>query len=109
MFNATKVLSLTILLASLTLQACGGGGGGGSAPVQTPDTTKPVITLNGDANLSIEQGTQYIEANATAVDAVDGSVTVVISGTVGADVGVYTLTYSAVDAAGNSGEHNANR
>ncbi len=103
MFNSTKVLSLTILLASLTLQACGGGGGGGSAPVQTPDTTKPVITLNGDANLSIEQGTQYIEANATAVDAVDGSVTVVISGTVGADVGVYTLTYSAVDAAGNSG------
>ena len=117
MLYQTKFLSLAILLTSLTLQACGGGGSSSSAPVTPPvtpnpgpsepvtpepDTTKPVITLNGDASLSIEQGTAYIEDNATAVDAVDGSVDVVISGTVGADAGVYTLTYTAVDAAGNS-------
>ncbi|MDB9804670.1 glycosyl hydrolase [Porticoccaceae bacterium] len=117
MLYPTKFLSLTILLTSLTLQACGGGGSSSSAPVTPPvtpnpgpsepvtpepDTTKPVITLNGDASLSIEQGTAYIEDNATAVDAVDGSVDVVISGTVGADAGVYTLTYTAVDAAGNT-------
>ena len=115
MLYPTKMLSLAILLTSLTLQACGGGGGGGgsssSAPVTPPvtsdpvtpdpDTTKPVITLNGEANLSIEQGAAYIEANATAVDAVDGSVDVVISGAVDADPGVYTLSYTAADAAGN--------
>ncbi|MBT6114791.1 MAG: DUF5011 domain-containing protein, partial [Porticoccaceae bacterium] len=108
MFNSAKVLSLTIFLASLTLQACGGGGGGGSTPAPTPtpnptpDTTKPIITLNGDASLSIEQGTPYTEANATADDAVDGPVDVVISGTVDTSPGTYTLTYTAVDAAGNS-------
>ena len=115
MLYPTKFASLVILLTSLTLQACGGGGSNSSAPVTPPvtpdpadpvtpdpDTTKPVITLNGDASLSIEQGTAYIEDNATAVDAVDGSVDVVVSGTVGADAGVYTLTYTAVDAAGNS-------
>jgi endo-1,3(4)-beta-glucanase len=107
-FNSAKVLSLTIFLASLTLQACGGGGGGGSTPAPTPtpnptpDTTKPIITLNGDASLSIEQGTPYTEANATADDAVDGPVDVVISGTVDTSPGTYTLTYTAVDAAGNS-------
>ncbi|MBT6593972.1 MAG: DUF5011 domain-containing protein, partial [Porticoccaceae bacterium] len=106
MFNSAKVLSLTIFLASLTLQACGGGGGGGSTPAPTPtpnptpDTTKPIITLNGDASLSIEQGTPYTEANATADDAVDGPVDVVISGTVDTSPGTYTLTYTAVDAAG---------
>ena len=111
MLYSTKFVSLAILLTSLTLQACGGGSGS-SAPVtppatpdsgtSEPDTTKPVITLNGDASLSIEQGAVYTEANATAVDAVDGPVDVVISGTVGADAGVYTLTYTAVDAAGNT-------
>lgn len=120
MLYPTKMLSLAILLTSLTLQACGGGSSS-SAPVAPPvtpdpvtpdpvtpdpvtpepDTTKPVITLNGEANLSIEQGAAYIEANATAVDAVDGSVDVVISGAVGADPGVYTLSYTAADAAGN--------
>jgi endoglucanase Acf2 len=97
---STKILSLVVLLTSLTLQACGGGDG--STP--GPDTVKPVITLNGDANLSIVEGTAYTEANATAVDTVDGSVAVVISGTVGSDAGVYNLTYTAVDAAGNSAE-----
>ena len=82
---STKILSLVVLLTSLTLQACGGGDG--STP--GPDTVKPVITLNGDANLSIVEGTAYTEANATAVDTVDGSVAVVISGTVGSDAGVY--------------------
>jgi len=113
-FNSVKVLSLTILLASLTLQACGGGAGGGSTPAPTPtptpnptpnptpDTTSPIITLNGEASLSIEQGTPYTEANATAEDAVDGPVDVVISGAVGAGAGTYTLTYTAVDAAGNT-------
>ena len=108
MLYISKVLSLVVLLTSLTLQACGGGGGSSSTPATqdpitpAPDTTKPVISLNGEASLSIEQGATYTEANATAMDAVDGSVDVVITGTVGSGVGMYTLTYTAVDAAGNT-------
>ena len=124
MLYISKVLSLVVLLTSLTLQACGGGGGSSSTPATqdpitpAPDTTKPVISLNGEASLSIEQGATYTEANATAMDAVDGSVDVVITGTVDKAAGTatfsstdiktlteggLTLTVVASDAAGNEG------
>ena len=37
------------------------------------DTTAPVITLNGDVNITHEAGSAYHDANATWTDAVDGS------------------------------------
>jgi len=68
-----------------------------------PDTTPPVITLNGESNVTIEKDGIYTELNATAVDDVDGNVDVTISGTVNtAIVGVYTLTYMATDSSNNS-------
>ncbi|MDH5518298.1 MAG: DUF5011 domain-containing protein [Gammaproteobacteria bacterium] len=67
------------------------------------DTTAPVITLNGAASITLTQGTAYSEQGATATDNFDGSVTVVISGSVNINtVGTYTITYTATDAAGNS-------
>ena len=70
--------------------------------VIVPDTTKPVITLNGDASLSLNVGDTYTEAGATATDDRDATVTVTTSGTVDVNtVGSYTITYKAVDSAGN--------
>ena len=70
--------------------------------VTVADTTAPVITLAGDAALDIEQGAAYSDAGATATDTVDGSVTVVTTGSVDtATAGTYTLTYTATDNAGN--------
>lgn len=67
------------------------------------DMIKPVISLIGNAEINIIQGTTYIEQGATAVDNVDGEVTVVVSGTVdSATIGTYTITYRATDNAGNS-------
>ena len=67
-----------------------------SAPA---DTTAPVITLAGSAAVSVEVGGTYTEAGATS----DGGETVTISGTVDVNTaGVYTVTYSASDAAGNA-------
>ena len=64
------------------------------------DTTAPVITLTGDATMSVEVGGAYTEAGATS----DGGETVTVSGTVDVSTaGVYTVTYSASDAAGNTG------
>jgi len=66
------------------------------------DTTPPVITLNGDSTETIDCNEEYIEQNATAEDDVDGEVNVTISGAVDTSTnGVYTITYSAVDSAGN--------
>ncbi len=74
-----------------------------SLEVLTPDVTAPIIRLNGDANITLTKGQAYIELGATAVDDVDGNVSVSISGSVDtATVGVYTITYMAVDSANNS-------
>lgn len=73
----------------------------------TADTTAPVITLNGNATVYLTVGAIYLEAGATAEDAVDGTVDVVLPTTAGIDIttdGSFTLTYSAVDAAGNQAE-----
>ncbi|SHG78096.1 immunoglobulin-like domain-containing protein [Winogradskyella jejuensis] len=69
------------------------------------DTTPPVITLNGSANITLELQQTYNEQGATATDNIDGNLTssIVISGTVNTNVaGTYTVTYSVSDAAGNS-------
>ena len=64
------------------------------------DTTPPVITVEGDNPATVELGATYTDAGATA----DGGETVTTSGTVDTStVGTYTITYSATDAAGNTG------
>jgi len=72
--------------------------------VNTPtDTTAPVITLNGESNVTLTVGDAYIDAGATAVDDRDGNVSVTTAGSVDTNtVGIYTITYTATDAAGNS-------
>ena len=74
-----------------------------SRVVMVADTVAPVITLAGEASLEIDQDSSYEDAGATAVDAVDGIVAVLVSGSVDtATEGTYTLTYTATDAAENS-------
>ena len=72
----------------------------------SPDTTPPTVTLNGETNLSLYVDQTYTERNATATDDNDGDVTssIVITGEVNTSkAGVYTLTYTAKDRAGNEG------
>jgi hypothetical protein len=71
--------------------------------VNVVDTTAPVVTVTGDNPATVELGTTYTDAGATATDA-SGTVTVVTSGSVDTDtVGSYTLTYTSTDASGNAG------
>jgi hypothetical protein len=66
----------------------------------------PVITLIGDATISLTKGTAYTEQGATASDTEDGDVTsaIVIGGdTVDVDVvATYEVTYTVVDSDGNT-------
>ena len=66
----------------------------------------PVITLIGDATISLTKGTAYAEQGATASDTEDGDVTsaIVIGGdTVDVDVlATYEVTYTVVDSDGNT-------
>ncbi|MEJ2526969.1 MAG: DUF5011 domain-containing protein [Sulfurovaceae bacterium] len=105
-------LKTTVMLfALLLIIGCGSGGDGDGAgsvvdPDQnttTSDTTPPIVTLNGEATITLTIGDTYTEQNATAIDDVDGNVSVVISGTVDTGTaGSYTITYSATDSSGNS-------
>ena len=71
----------------------------------TEDSIAPVITLLGDATVSIEVGDTYIDAGATAKDNYDGDITsniVTVSNVDTAIVGSYTVTYDVSDANGTA-------
>ncbi|WP_461587329.1 immunoglobulin-like domain-containing protein [Winogradskyella sp.] len=70
-----------------------------------PDTTAPVITLNGASTINLNVGDAYNELGATATDNVDGNLTssIVIAGNVNTSVaGTYQVTYNVSDASGNA-------
>ncbi|MDA7812700.1 gliding motility-associated C-terminal domain-containing protein, partial [Flavobacteriaceae bacterium] len=78
-----------------------------SRTVNVVDTTAPVITLLGDATVTIEVGSTYSDAGATANDNYDGNITssIVISGTVDTClVGEVYITYNVTDSNGNEAE-----
>lgn len=74
--------------------------------VAVGDTTAPMITLQGEAEITLECGGTYVEPGATAMDACDGDITPDI--VVGGDVvnmqsaRTYILTYNVTDGAGNA-------
>ena len=81
-----------------------------SRTVTVVDTTNPVLTLLGDANMSQAKDSAWVDPGATASDSLDGNLTssITITGTVDVNTtGVYTLTYSVSDGASN--EANATR
>ena len=68
------------------------------------DNTAPVITLLGQPIVTLEQGHQYTDAGATALDNVDGNLTpiLVITNTVDTSVaGNYVVRYNVTDMDGN--------
>jgi surface protein len=102
--NSARALAVVTL--TLSLAACGGGSSGGGdsddGEVIIEDTTAPVITLNGESEITIELNSVYSELAATATDDTDDNVEVSITGEVDTStVGTYTITYTATDSAGN--------
>ena len=71
------------------------------------DTTAPVITLLGHLTVTLTEGDSFTEPGFSALDNIDGTVAVNVTGTVDTKKpGTYVLTYTAVDAAGNSSSLN---
>ena len=75
--------------------------------VNVVDTTVPVITLTGEAIVTIEVGTAYADGGATATDNYDDdtalSSNIITVNNVDTDVvASYTVTYNVSDASGNS-------
>ena len=71
------------------------------------DTIAPVITLVGDATVTVQVGDTYTDAGATATDNYDGDLTssIVVTGSVDTStIGTYTVTYNVSDASGNAAD-----
>ena len=69
-----------------------------------PDTTAPVITINGASTINLNLGTTYTEQGATASDDFDGDITanIIVGGAVDVNTaGSYFITYDISDNAGN--------
>jgi len=66
------------------------------------DTIAPVITLNGDMNITHEAGTAYVDAGGDAHDVVDGRVALVMTQNIDVNMlGLQVIKYVAMDAEGN--------
>ena len=67
------------------------------------DSEIPVLEMEGDARVCLEEGVPYVEQGATCTDAVDGTYPATVAGAVNPDVlGNYTIWYSCSDSAGNN-------
>ena len=67
------------------------------------DAVLPVITLIGEASVSVPSGNAYNDAGATALDNIDGDLAPAPTSNVNtAIVGTYSVTYNVMDFAGNA-------
>jgi len=90
-----------------TVQDSTGNSAQTSVAVTVEDSTPPAITIIGNAALSIEFGSDYVDAGATASDIVDGNLStklMVVNGVDSSTLGAQSVVYSLVDRAGNSAQ-----
>ena len=70
--------------------------------VSVVDTTKPVITLLGNATVQQEALIEFNDPGVTVIDSIDGNLDATVTGSVDVNtVGTYILKYGATDTSGN--------
>tara|TARA_R110002153_G_scaffold190217_5_gene343037 strand:- start:23380 stop:24108 length:729 start_codon:yes stop_codon:yes gene_type:complete len=97
-------MKVYVPIAILFLFSCSGGSDD-PEPKVTVDTTSPLLVLNGEDLVSVQQGETFNDAGVTANDDVDGDISsaVLVEGEADtASLGKYVLTYKVSDAAGNA-------
>ena len=73
--------------------------------IHVVDTISPIITLNGDANITISTGMEFIDPGAVWTDFVDGEGQAEISGHVDQHTpGIYRIEYNYKDSSGNNAQ-----
>jgi len=102
--DAPDIFPLGITSVTFSATDSAGNIGSAQAMVTIADQTQPVINLIGNNSMTLSVNEQFEEPGFSALDNVDGNVTsnVVVVGAVETKVvGIYTLTYSVQDNAGN--------
>ena len=102
--DAPITFALGVTSVVFSAQDSNGNTGFSQSSVTISDQTAPVMLLAGEENLLLNVGVDYQEQGASALDNVDGDISekIVIAGLVDTTVpGLYIITYSVNDAAGN--------
>jgi len=82
---------------------CGNATSNSSTYTTNGDTTAPTATLNGDAHVTIECGTEWQDPGVTAMDDCDVLIQAEANGSVDTHTpGDYVVMYETIDACGNS-------
>ncbi|MEL0118186.1 MAG: immunoglobulin-like domain-containing protein, partial [Opitutae bacterium] len=72
--------------------------------VTVEDTTAPIITLNGEAEIGLEVGSEYTDLGASALDSFEGDLTASITSSGTVDInkpGSYEIKFNVADSNGN--------
>lgn len=75
--------------------------------VNVVDTTNPIITLNGQEEMTIEVGSTYIDLGALASDNYDGDITdsiLTVNNVDANTIGTYIITFNVSDLSGNNAD-----
>jgi hypothetical protein len=73
-----------------------------SVSVTVIDDIAPIISLNGESSLVVEYGSTYVDQGAIVTDNYDQNLSYTVQGIVDTtQLGIYTITFSAVDSNGN--------
>lgn len=77
-----------------------------SIKIDRVDSVSPVINLKGNSIMYLDYGQEYVEPGYVVSDNCDDGLNdkVLVNGSVGRDIGTYTLTYEVTDSSGNNGE-----
>ena len=104
--NAPASFPLGITVVTWTATDTSGNTGTATQNVTVQDTTAPTLTVLGSNPITVEGGTPYNDAGATATDSVDGDLSAgIIVGGLPIDTsvaGTYTVTYNVTDSSGNA-------
>ncbi len=88
---------------SITIKDSNGNVAEKSIPATVIDDEAPIITMNGEENAEAFIGINYADASASVVDNCDEDIELKVNNSVNtSSEGVYKVTYSATDTAGNT-------
>ncbi len=102
--DAPLTFPLGVTTVVFSAQDSNGNIGFTQTSVMVTDQTAPVLFLEGEVNLLVNVGDEYVEQGASATDNVDGDLTasIMVTGSIETSIpGIYVKTYSVIDTVGN--------
>ncbi|MDC0264851.1 DUF5011 domain-containing protein, partial [Verrucomicrobia bacterium] len=95
----------TYILTYTAADAAGNEATSVTRTVVVADTISPIITLQGDATMTIAAGDDFTDPGSSANDSFEGELTVSVTGSVDtASLGAYVLRYNVSDSSKNAAE-----